>query len=61
MPWILSGIRGGLGAALIGTIIGEFMGSSAGIGWMISHSSSYFNVDRVMSCIFILFFNRGSI
>lgn len=55
-PWILSGIRGGLGASLIGAIVGEYMGSSAGLGWMISYAASFFRVDRVMSCIFILFF-----
>ena len=56
IPWILAGIRGGLGASLIGAIVGEYMGASAGLGWMISYSTSFFQVDRVMSCIFILFF-----
>lgn len=54
-PWILAGIRGGLGASLIGAIVGEYMGASAGLGWMISYAASFFRVDRVMSCIFILF------
>ncbi len=56
IPWILAGIRGGLGASLIGAIVGEYMGASAGLGWMISYATSFFQVDRVMSCIFILFF-----
>jgi NitT/TauT family transport system permease protein len=55
VPWILAGIRGGLGASLIGAIVGEYMGASAGLGWVISYATSFFNVDRVMSCIFILF------
>ncbi|MCC5908944.1 MAG: ABC transporter permease [Clostridiaceae bacterium] len=55
-PWILAGIRGGLGASLIGAIVGEYMGASAGLGWMISYSTSFFQVDRVMTCILILFF-----
>ena len=54
MPWILSGIRGGVGACLIGAIIGEYMGASSGFGWMIAYATSYFNIARVMSCIFIL-------
>lgn len=54
MPWILSGIRGGVGSALVGAIIGEYMGSSGGFGWMITYSTSYFNIKRVMSCILIL-------
>ncbi len=54
MPWILTGIRNGVGSSLIGAIIGEFMGASAGFGWMIAYASSYFKIARVMSCIFIL-------
>ncbi len=54
MPWIITGIRNGVGASLIGAIIGEFMGASAGFGWMIAYASSYFKIARVMSCIFIL-------
>ncbi len=55
VPWILAGIRGSLGASLIGAIVGEYMGASAGLGWVISSATSFFRVDRVMSCIFILF------
>ncbi len=55
VPWILAGVKGGLGASLIGAIVGEYMGASAGLGWVISSATSFFNVDRVMSCIFILF------
>lgn len=54
-PWILAGVRGGLGASLIGAIVGEYMGASAGLGWVISSATSFFQVDRVMSCILILF------
>jgi NitT/TauT family transport system permease protein len=54
MPWILSGIRGGVGSALVGAIIGEYIGSSGGFGWMITYSTSFFNIKRVMSCILIL-------
>lgn len=53
-PWILSGIRLGIGSSLVGAIIGEYIGASAGFGWMISYATSYFNITRVMSCIFIL-------
>ena len=49
--WVTSLIIG-----VIGAIVGEYMGASAGLGWVISYATSFFNVDRVMSCIFILFF-----
>lgn len=54
MPWILSGVRGGVGACMVGAIIGEYMGASGGFGWMVTYATSFFMIRRVMSCIFIL-------
>jgi NitT/TauT family transport system permease protein len=54
IPWIMTGIRGGLGASLLGAIVGEYMGASAGLGWMIQYATTTYQIDRVMSCIFIL-------
>lgn len=53
-PWILSGIRSGIGACMVGAIMGEFMGASGGFGWMITFAASYFNIKRVLACILIL-------
>lgn len=53
-PWILSGIRSGVGACMIGAIIGEYMGASGGFGWMVTYATSFFMIRRVMSCILIL-------
>lgn len=53
-PWILSGIRSGIGACMVGAIMGEYMGASGGFGWMISFAASYFNLKRVLSCILLL-------
>lgn len=54
MPWILSGIRSGVGACMVGAIIGEYMGAAGGFGWMVTYATSFFMVRRVMSCILIL-------
>ncbi|TCO74444.1 ABC transporter permease [Marinisporobacter balticus] len=54
MPWIISGIRAGVGACMVGAIIGEYMGSTGGFGWMITYATSFFMIHRVMSCITIL-------
>lgn len=53
-PWLLIGFRNGISAALVGAIIGEYMGASAGFGWMIAYASSYFDITRVMTCILML-------
>lgn len=54
LPWIISGIRGGVGACMVGAIIGEYMGAAGGFGWMVTYATSFFMVRRVMSCIAIL-------
>ena len=58
-PWILSSIRSGIGSCMVGAIMGEYIGASGGFGWMISFAASYFDLDRVLSCVLILLlFNR---
>jgi NitT/TauT family transport system permease protein len=47
VPFILSGIRLGLGHALVGVVVGELYGSTAGIGYLISLSSNNFQTDKV--------------
>jgi NitT/TauT family transport system permease protein len=54
IPWILTGVRGGIGASLLGAIVGEYMGASAGLGWMVQYATTTYQVDRVMSCLLIL-------
>lgn len=53
-PWILSGIRGGIGACMVGAIMGEMMGAAGGFGWMITYASSYFKIKRVLACVLLL-------
>ncbi len=43
-----------LSMCLIGTIMGEFLTSKAGIGYLILYGSQVFNLDLVMTGIFIL-------
>jgi ABC-type nitrate/sulfonate/bicarbonate transport system permease component len=47
VPFIVSGIRLGLGHALVGVVIGELYGSTAGVGYLISLASNNFQTDRV--------------
>ena len=47
VPFIVSGIRLALGHALVGVVIGELYGSTAGVGYLIALSSNNFQTDRV--------------
>ena len=51
---IFNTLKINLSMCLIGTIMGEFLTSKAGIGYLILYGSQVFNLDLVMSGIFIL-------
>ena len=54
IPWFLASMRTGMGMSLTGAIVGEYIGSSRGLGWMISDAGGTYNITRVLSCVFIL-------
>ncbi len=54
VPLLLSGLRLGLGHALIGIVVGEMYGASYGIGHLISVSGARFQTDAVMVGIIII-------
>jgi NitT/TauT family transport system permease protein len=54
VPNLLTGLRLGLGHALIGIVVGEMYGASAGIGFMMQAAGATFQTDKVMVGIFII-------
>ncbi|HEX5279153.1 MAG TPA: ABC transporter permease [Micropepsaceae bacterium] len=54
VPNLLTGVRLGLGHALIGIVVGEMYGSSAGIGFMMQTAGATFQTDKVMVGIAII-------
>lgn len=58
LPWaapiMFAGIESGLTFAVIGAIVGEFVGSSEGIGFLIAAYSFQLRIDRVYALIIIL-------
>lgn len=53
-PWIMAGLKSGLGMALLGAIVGEYIGGSAGLGWLINYAAGVFETNRVFSALFAL-------
>lgn len=54
VPALVGGVRVSLPLALIGAVIGEFLGGSEGLGYIIVSSGSAFRVDRVFAAIVVL-------
>lgn len=56
IPTLLGGIRVALPLALIGAVLGEFMGGTGGLGYVIISSGSAFRVDRIFAAVVVLAF-----
>jgi ABC-type nitrate/sulfonate/bicarbonate transport system permease component len=54
VPYILSGIRLGLGHALIGVVVGELYAANSGIGHLISVAGNTFQTDLVFAGVVII-------
>jgi NitT/TauT family transport system permease protein len=54
VPFMLSGIRLGLGHALIGIVVGELYGASGGIGYLIAVAGMTFQTDKVLVGVVII-------
>jgi NitT/TauT family transport system permease protein len=54
IPWIFAGLRTSVAMALIGTIIGEYVAASKGLGWYIAYSGGIFDTTGVMAGLLVL-------
>jgi NitT/TauT family transport system permease protein len=54
VPLLLSGLRLGLGHALIGIVVAEMYGATHGLGFLISVAGARFQTDKVMVGIVII-------
>jgi NitT/TauT family transport system permease protein len=54
MPFILAGLKLGIGRGLIGVVVAELFGSRAGLGQLISQSADSFNMPSLFAAVVIL-------
>jgi len=54
MSWILASLHVSFGFALVGAVVGEFLGAKQGIGLMISTAQGAFNANGVFAAMIIL-------
>jgi NitT/TauT family transport system permease protein len=54
VPFILAGLKLGIGRGLIGVVVGELFGSRAGLGNLISQSADSFNMPDLFAGVVIL-------
>jgi NitT/TauT family transport system permease protein len=56
LPFILAGLKLGIGRGLIGVVVAELFGSRAGLGRLISQSADAFNMPELFAGVVILAF-----
>ena len=56
VPFILTGVRQGVAVGLIGVVVGEMLGSSEGIGFMVVYGGQTFQTDTLFVGFVIIIF-----
>lgn len=54
VPWLITGMRVGLGRALVGVVVAELIASRAGVGHMMSVAGATFQTDKVFVGILLI-------
>lgn len=53
LPYLFSGTRVAAAVSVVGALIGEWIGSSAGLGYFMVRSASQFRTDRVFAAVVV--------
>ncbi len=53
LPPFFSGLRVAAAVSVIGALIGEWVGSAAGLGYLMIRAASQFHTDRVFAAVFV--------
>lgn len=54
MSWMFSSLHSSVGFAMVGAVVGEYLGSSAGLGYLIHEAEGVFDVTGVFAGMFVL-------
>jgi NitT/TauT family transport system permease protein len=54
MSWVFSSLHTSVGMAFVGAVVGEYLGSSKGVGYLILQAEGVFDINTVMAGILVL-------
>ena len=54
LTWVFSSLHVSVGMAFVGAVIGEYLGSAAGVGYLILQAEGTFDIDTVLAGIIML-------
>ena len=54
MSWVFASLHNSVGLAFVGAVVGEYLGSSEGVGYLIQQAEGVFDVNTVVAGIVVL-------
>ena len=54
MSWVFSSLHTSVGLAFVGAVVGEYLGSAQGVGYLILQAEGAFDINTVMAGILVL-------
>ena len=54
LSWMFSSLHTSVGFAVVGAVVGEYLGSAAGLGYLIQQAEGVFDVAGVFAGMFVL-------
>jgi len=54
MSWVFASLHNSVGLALVGAVVGEYLGSSRGVGYLILQAEGTFDINSVFAGIVVL-------
>ncbi|WP_018000963.1 ABC transporter permease [Paracoccus sp. N5] len=54
LSWVFSSLHVSIGFAVVGAVVGEYLGSSAGLGYLIAQAEGMFDIAGVFAGMFVL-------
>jgi NitT/TauT family transport system permease protein len=52
--WVFSSLHTSVGLAFVGAVVGEYLGSARGVGYLILQAEGTFDINTVMAGILVL-------
>src|SRR5471032_1720468 len=54
MSWVFASLHNAVGLAFVGAVVGEYLGSSQGVGYLILQAEGTFDINTVFAGIVVL-------
>ena len=54
MSWVFASLHNSVGLAFVGAVVGEYLGSAAGVGYLILQAEGVFDINTVFAGILVL-------